>query len=350
MSTVTAAEPTREVGTTTVPGYVVSRGFDLAFFVLPPLATIAFLLAQRLLPDQASVGLWWLVWVVLAQSHFGATLLFFLDRSHRAHYRNRPLVYFVVPALLIVGYLLASTTTWHGTLVGLVPIASFWHGNRQSFGVCGLYRGLARGFSNRTRRLELAAVFCGNACFTALGVRHFGMFGVSSSDLPPWLIPLWWSALSASVVVLALALSGARRECASAGLSAWPRLVALSAAWAMYLPYVFAANRSDAFVASLIPHYLQYHGLLFLIHKRKLDLGALAAAPTIARMVKKPISYASATVGFGVASGIVVFLAPDVGLSLVAGINMAHFWLDGFFWRFRDPHVRDHTLRYLRSA
>jgi len=189
------AEPVTSAPRARSTGWVVGRRFDLAFFVLPPALTALFLTAHLGLPSAdlrfaASA----LVWLGLAQSHFGATGLFFLERANRRHYATAPLIYFGLPALLIGGYVVAGFTAAAGAALMLVPFASFWHGNRQSFGVCGLYRGLSRSFDPWTRRLELAVVFSGNACFTALGVARLdmlGAFGRPLATLPSIATSLW---------------------------------------------------------------------------------------------------------------------------------------------------------------
>ena len=111
------------LGAKAARGSVVSPAFDLAFFVLPPLGTLAFLAAQRAVPE-AAFTLCALVWVGLAQSHFGATLLFFLDPRSVARYRRSPLVYFAVPLLLVVAATALGLTALASLALLAVPVVS----------------------------------------------------------------------------------------------------------------------------------------------------------------------------------------------------------------------------------
>ena len=98
--------------------------------------------------------------------------------------RRRPFLYFGTPVLaflagamlyslgsMVFWRVLAYLAVWHfvrqqygwvalyrarlAPLAALlVPLGSFWHGNRQSIGVSGLYRGLCRAFDSTSRYLE----------------------------------------------------------------------------------------------------------------------------------------------------------------------------------------------------
>ena len=337
-------------------GTVVSWPFDLAFFVLPPAGTALFLAAQHFAPGQA-FALCALIWVGLAQSHFGATLLFFLDPASLAHYRRSPVVYFVVPAAIILGYLALGFTRFASLALLAVPIGSFWHGNKQSVGVCGLYRGLTRNFDAQSRHLELVAIFAGSACFTAVGLLRLNIFaaiGLHFTQVPPLLLRLWWLALGGAFALLVAAELRAFRQNTAAGVKPWPRMAVLLSSWAMYAPYVLARDALSAYLAALIPHYLQYHGLLYLLNRNKVRDEPEGSGRWLRRIVASPQRYAAATIGFGLFLGVVLLAARGVGrieagLTVVAGINLAHFWLDGFFWRFRDPQARKATLRHIHA-
>jgi hypothetical protein len=337
------------------PGVVVNTGFDLAFFVLPPLGTFICLALQGFLPKLAFT-ISALIWVVLAQSHFGATLLFYLDRKSLTYYRSSPFTYFVLPVFMVLGITATGLTHWANSAVLIVPIVSFWHGNRQSVGVCGLYRGLTRSFDARARQIEQIAIFSGSACFTAAGIYRLNMFehlGFSQSLMPPWIVPLWGLGLGVSFCLILACEWTAWKQCRETQVRPWMRMSVLFTSWAMYMPYMLAHDALSAYLTALIPHYMQYHGLLYLVNRNKLDAGVLGEATLLPEIVKSRGRYATATIGFALVLGVIVALSyhvghSEMGIALVAGINLAHFWLDGFFWRFKDPQARAATLTYIR--
>ena len=77
----------------------------------------------------------------------------------------------------------------------------------------------------------------------------------------------------------------------------------------MYFPYVLATDTLSAFLAALIPHYLQYHGLLYLVNSNKLRAGELGHSPLLARVARSPRAYGSSTLAFGVLLGLLLLLA-----------------------------------------
>ncbi len=339
-------------------GTVISAPFDLAFFVLPPLGTVAFLLTQGLVPA-ATFALCALVWIALAQSHFGATLLFYLDPESRRVYARSPLVYAAVPLLCVGGAATLGLTRFAWLPLVAVPLVSFWHGNRQSAGVCGLYRGISRSFDPATRRLEMVTIFLASGAFTAWGAIRLGLLAPLARAYAParaWVeTPLRAAAaaaLATAALLLVVAELRALAQSRAAGVAAWPRMCVLATSTLMYAPYLLARDALSAYLAALIPHYLQYHGLLWLVNRNKVDASVVPEGALLRAVVRSPASYAASTIGFALALGAALAVSQafgriEAGLALVAGVNLAHFWLDGFFWRFRDPEARRATLRHI---
>lgn len=103
-----------------------------------------------------------------------------------------------------------------------------------------------------------------------------------------------------------------------------------------YLPIYLFKNPYTGFIFVLIAHGAQYLYFLFFhsINRRISFLGkaiALALPPTIYLSV---IFIAHLLWQKLPGSGILIF--PNLGLSLILGLTLAHFWIDQFIWKMKD--------------
>jgi len=119
-----------------------------------------------------------------------------------------------------------------------------------------------------------------------------------------------------------------------------------------FYPYLFLRNSEVATIAMLLPHYVQYLALVWLLHRRKFD-GAVAGAPVMLRRLSSNLWLlmpALFVVGFS------FYLLRDVSIDRGYGsmfaalyllVALEHFYLDGLIWSFRRPHVRQTILPFL---
>jgi hypothetical protein len=124
-----------------------------------------------------------------------------------------------------------------------------------------------------------------------------------------------------------------------------PEGLFLAASLAFFYPYLFIRDSEVATFAMLLPHYVQYMTLVWLLHRRKFG-NAPGGAPALLLHVSKklwllfPLLF---VIGFsfyllkmysdsrGYTSGFEV---------LYLFIAFQHFYLDGLIWSFKRSHVR----------
>jgi hypothetical protein len=136
-----------------------------------------------------------------------------------------------------------------------------------------------------------------------------------------------------------------------------PETLFLGSSLVFFWPYLYIKDSGIATYAMLLPHYVQYLSLVWLLHRRKFGGASEGAPVALLRISAKlvlliPVLFA---VGFG------FYLLREFFDShgyewhfetLYLLIALEHFYLDGLIWSFRRPHVRQTILPFLlrRSA
>jgi hypothetical protein len=152
----------------------------------------------------------------------------------------------------------------------------------------------------------------------------------------------------AAVAVAHLLLTLARRE-ATVGL---PEGMFLAASLVFFWPYLFIRDSGNATYAMLLPHYVQYMALVWLLHRRKFGPASVGAPPPLLRMSAKLSTLIPVLFAVGCSFYLFYEFTKSHGYewhfeSLYLLIALLHFYLDGLIWSFRRPHVRQTILPFL---
>jgi hypothetical protein len=332
--------------------WIESPAFDLAFLLLAPLVALPVIGASLLGITTAT-----LVAFALAFAHYLSSFSFFFWDENQPRHRARWAAFYLGPLTIVAVF-------W-GLVLLRVPLVIpfvlfFWntyHVALQSCGIASLYRHRSGVGDPRQKPIVNAAILC-----TALALA---LANIETHDevrpvlLAVWgLLPVALKAASAGVAAFAVArLVLALRDRARRGEGAGgPELAALVTAVAMFHPYLWARSSEAATFAMLIPHYIQYLGLVWLLHRRKfkersgsrpqLALQRLAASTPLLVAV-----LAACGLGFLGAKHVFARLGQQASFeALYLLLAFVHFYLDGLFWAFRDPHVRRTIGPYLTGA
>jgi hypothetical protein len=326
--------------------WIHSPGFDLAFFVLAPLVTLPMVLAIL-----AGVAARWLLLLgfVMAFAHYVSTFTFFLWDDSRARHRERWLAFFGGPVVIAALFFLLVWLRSPILQLALLLWNTF-HVARQSAGIVSIYRHRDGVRDRRQKELANTALVLGSI-FLVLGniESHREVFPLLTA-LDPRLPRFLWAAfgLAALVAVGRVAWGYAARARAGQPPHA-PELLAMVMGLAIFHPYVWLPDSQSATYAMLLPHYLQYLGLVWLVHRRKLADLAGSQAQQGLRLLSRRLPL---LVGVLATAGLAFFASKEL-LARVGHIEVfeaaylllafVHFYLDGLFWAFRDPHVR-HSL------
>src|SRR5260370_39162561 len=88
--------------------FVHSRPFDWCFFLAPFWASILYLVLIETFPAH-EVLIFILSYILLAETHFASTWTIYLDPENRKEYSAHTGIYYYVPLLIMVGFLLVAS-------------------------------------------------------------------------------------------------------------------------------------------------------------------------------------------------------------------------------------------------
>lgn len=338
-------------------GYIVSRRYDWAFFLLPPLIALTLGICISASPTHStfllgteSVSGTGLFIGVLIHAHLVAVLL----RSHgNASIRHRhPVAFFVVPVVLLIA-LVASP--WFAVLS--VAVATFWdvwHSGAQTFGFARIYERNAGNPCSVMRRWDFALnqlLYAGPIVAGATLMDHvsvFEEFGDFDDFLAlafartPGAAEAHANVLSAVVLIagtcfliayLVVAWQQARRG----HPPPWQKVVLLVVTGACSI-YTWGLNSwGEAFFIMNFFHAVQYLALVWAIEggraSRLLRLHRWRHGRALTG-----VTLLLAALGYGVA---VELVGAEGGLfwAVTMVVSLMHFWYDAFIWSVRRADV-----------
>jgi hypothetical protein len=326
--------------------WIHSPGFDFLLLIAAPLVTIPIFAGIYFRIPFLAIGCAF----ALAFSHYMSTMVFYFWNENREYHRTRWLAFFAGPLILAVIY---------GLIVGFeVPYVvqvvllawNTWHVARQNCGILSIYRSRA-GVSNLEQKKAANNAILSVSCFLAVWnieshQEAMGFFGWFSTELS-WIIKVVLGAIAFFYVVRLIVALVRRTE--PLGLAEGLFLIA---GLGFFYPYLFIKSSEIATLAMLLPHYVQYLALVWLLHRRKFG-NASDGAPAALRLVSSrlvvliPVLMA---VGFPIywiwgymtAAGLQWWFGAVYIL-----IAFEHYYLDGLIWSFRRKHVRETMLPFL---
>jgi hypothetical protein len=326
----------------TAPEWIQSPGFDLAFFTLSPLVALPVLFIS---PEPSLFSLTFAC--VLGIPHYLSTFVFYFWDETRGHHRARWPVFFGGPILLVLSL---GAVLFFRVPVIVQAVIFVWnaiHVARQSCGICSIYRHRA-GVRDASLKpivntaiigTSLAMAFWNTPGYPAL---HDGMLQVGSAF--PRLI-FAGAAVVAAVALIRLGFSLFRRF-RSADPPAMPELAFLATSLLLFHPYLWIHDANQATLGMLLGHFIQYLGIVWLVHRRKFAGGASRHAPGwLTRLSTNLPLLLGVLLAVGLISLALRTLPPMPVRTLYSGallgLVIVHFYLDGLFWAFKRPEVRN---------
>jgi hypothetical protein len=173
-----------------------------------------------------------------------------------------------------------------------------------------------------------------------------GFFAWVTADLS-WIIKIVLGAIAAFYLTKLLVALARRKE--PLGLTEGMFLIA---GLGFFYPYLFIRDSNIATLAMLLPHYVQYLALVWLLHRRKFG-NASDGAPLVLRQISSRLIFlipALMAVGFPIywIWGYMTAAGQQWWFGAVyVLIAFEHYYLDGLIWSFRRSHVRQTILPFL---
>jgi hypothetical protein len=308
---------------------------DYALVVAPVWIGAVYLAAVSFFPD-CRTFIFFLFLVVLGESHFGATWLFFLGRENRRWLWERRFRLVYLPLVITAVYVLIGAANLEAAIM-IGAFASGVHVTRQSIGIYRLYGG-ERGDANER------AIYAASFGFLGIGFARFYAPKLALSPSMMDLVLLLTQRVSlvflcwvlACLVLAAIQLGGSKR---------WFAVVTGAA---IYFPYCLVQFPQDAIAIGVGMHWCQYLAINYAIYGRRAfwhraDQGSVRQAAAVVGLIG---CYAVVMAAIGTSAG--TRIEPrSVWLLLPLCGQILHYYIDAFIWRFSDPHIRKNVGSYL---
>jgi hypothetical protein len=323
-------------------GWIESPAFDLAFFILSPLAGLALLLVSL---DGGNTILTLAAATLIGGPHYLATYSFYFFDDTAAYHRQRWVAYFVIPILIVLA---VGAVAWFQIPVVIIVVIYFWnayHVARQSCGIQSIYRLRAGAHDPRLKAITNAAIVSTSLAMTVAHLDWYPALHTFLSTPSPY-VPdlLTYGALVWAIVSLArLGISMIQRHRQGPAFSS-AELAFLATSLLLFHPYLWVRDANLATLGMLLGHFIQYLGIVWLLNSRKLvdGTGSLGQR-ALSRLWRDPWVLVPALIAGGA-----LFMVLQINLMAVTiALVLLHFYLDGLFWAFRVPEVRRSLAPYL---
>jgi hypothetical protein len=349
MSGSTRATPDRGVVGAPPRRWIESAPFDLSFLILAPLLTLPLALGALYLHNGFA-----LAGLVLAFAHYASSFAFYFWDENRPHHRRRWAAFYAGP--LLIAATLCLLLLYRVPLVVQVALF-FWnavHVARQSCGILSLYRHRAGVTDPRQKQAANTAILAVNLWLCLWNIETHVEVRRVLTALSPRLPDLVWLGCGAlAAAALARAVIAFRERAAEGRSAGLPELGLFVSSLALFHPYLWIADSGRATFAMLLPHYVQYLALVWLLQRRKLRATQGSPAQELLRRVSgNTIGLIVTLAGVGLGGFAFKELLARAGHvqvfdALFLLLAFVHFYVDGLFWAFRDPHVRRSIGPYL---
>ena len=354
--------------------------FDSVFFQVPLVLGLGYFGLMRALHVPANAVVVFLPLLLLAYAHQAPTFVFYLDRKNFAYYRSQAGRYFLVPILLLV--MAVGFSAWNdpGFYLVFFVMATWqvWHTIRQNIGIATLYHRRNPDSEQGPLKKERVLIYGASILFCALaGGRIYCAEILPAAHSVNTFLDSQGTLLNAGAVALVAAglavyvvwLTATGRLGVQVS---WQNFFFLTTSLATFAPLLFIPARPTPDEILLVQnmclaaHYFQYLGLTWMLNRNKYSYGVPGRepdpgnqTPALSLLARKASVMALGILLYG---GLFTLLRataanapPEVQKSILTrgsygllyGVAWIHFYLDGLFWTFKNPHVRETLAPYL---
>ena len=267
--------------------------------------------------------------ILLGESHFGSTFLFFFDKSNQSYIKKKSLLLLYLPIIFLVAFFLFGLNNFEYAII-ILSAASGFHVTRQSIGIARLYE------YKRNRSMEIL-IYSSSAIFLFIGFLRlylvdldYNFFQLSTVfiNLKNFLIQLANNNSLKSMLVVIFSFLALNEN-----TNYKKRLVNLTGIL-IYSPYLFLNQIYDAIVIGVGAHWAQY-----LLLNYKVYFYGLKCKKKRNSQILIIFSYAIVMSLLGYRYHFTREILKGFVLIPICA-EMFHFYIDAFIWKFSDPDIR----------
>lgn len=269
---------------------------------------------------------------LFAETHFASTWLFFFDKENWSWIKKNFYDFIYLPCYLLI----AATLLWifnPSFLVIIHYLASGWHVTKQSAGITKLY-----GLNNRFNEF---LIYFTSFLFLFIGIRNPGLLSsylnISSFNY------LFFGLISIYFLILYLNFYGRLSKIIA-------NLMPVFTGISIYLPILFFRDLATATAIGVGMHWCQYISIVWSTYLRKKNRCANTISFKTSSRLLFIFSYSLVMTTLAVI-GMPNLNNDKIQYSFIYLIpllfQLYHFYIDGFIWKFSDPHIRESVLKYI---
>ena len=323
-------------------GWIVSPAFDISLLIFASLLTLPILAGYYLGNPLLAIG----GSITLAFAHYCSSFVFYFWDENKAYHRQRWLAFFAGPLLLAAIYAALVMT---GVPYVIPVVLFFWntfHIARQNCGLLSIYRHRA-GVTDISQKAAANRAILATSLFLCLWniETHKEVAGMFAFLGAGWANILRWSAgIIALLAIVGLGRALWIRSEHNEALHI-PEALFLVTSVGFFFPFLVLPSSEIATLATLLPHYVQYMAIVWLVHRRKFGDGSPGVGAVLQKLSGSLLWLLPALAATGFSFYVVMVLSARAGrqslvMTLLLLVAFEHFYLDGLIWSFKQPHVR----------
>jgi hypothetical protein len=322
--------------------WIESLGFDGVFFLYSPLVTLPLALAPLLIAPQLAV-----LFFLLAFPHYASTFSFYFWDENRQRHAARWFAFFAGPVIIVVCYWALFYFQVPRLMQLVLFVWNVYHVARQSCGITSIYRHRAGVMDNTAKQSTNFAIIAANFAFAFFNIGTHPQFGPFLREISPRATPLLQSILAVTALAGLASLAKSVRQRTIAGQKPLtPEIVFIVTSIAIFHPYLWARSSGMATAMMLLPHYLQYLGIVWLLHRRRFRTAEGSPGQRVLQKLSTNMPLLLLVLaGIGASFAVSEIILRHTGHERIFEtmyllLAFEHFYLDGVFWAFKDPTVR----------
>ena len=265
--------------------------------------------------------------LILAETHFGATWPFFLDKVNVSYIKQKKIELIIIPILLSL-FCIIGFFYFKNLFLLIFFAANMYHVTRQSYGIMNLY---TKDPLEKTHYSNIIYLF--NLIFFFIAFFRFYMPIIQEDSL---------LILNFLIILTMLAVFWFEFK----KFSFSENFLTLITGVLIFYPVCFVANPVHAIIMGVTMHYSQYLYLTSkVISKRNND--------NVLNKKSKIFSFLFVIIIYSLIMSILSIFGKNDSEFLKTLIfipitgQMLHFYLDSQLWKFSEQHNRENILKYL---
>ena len=271
--------------------------------------------------------------LLLAETHFGATWPFLVDKVNYPFIKSNRVNLVTLPVVIIILSLLGFFLIKELFLL-IFFAANMYHVTRQSFGVGKLYCN-----DDKEKRYQELLIYVINLIFFIVGFFRFYFPIINETNF-----------IYLNISVIFLLLSFFVYYIVKFGFS--ENFLIFVTGCLIFYPICFVENPVHAIVMGVTMHYTQYLYFTYNVCKMRNANNQVSEKVFFS---KKIYNYLAIIIFYSIIMSVLSLLgkydeAYLKNLIIIPIIGqMLHFYLDSQLWKFSEKHNRDNTLMYLKK-